>query len=345
MRYLEPSFATPANYQATRQHSLNFESWGGERHSDTEIKPQVLASVIAFPKKASAWFTIKISRKEITMNNGHNSTNDSTGATRSERTETFALSGNLHATLSTQSGDIVVRASERSDVKVTLTPRSAKDAYLLETADIVFDKENNELRVATLPKGISISSRGLRIGPKKSWFDFGSSDLDVILEVPSSSSCEISTVSGDASLHGTLGDVQVKSVSGDVVAHDSSDALDVQTASGDVVSGTVITRLTCKSASGDVSCLSAATKTEIYSASGDITLSVNQPGKVVVRNVSGDVNVRVKKGLAVDISGNSVSGDMGSNIDLDGVGTTSSDEEVVIKVTTVSGDIRIDKAS
>jgi hypothetical protein len=37
---------------------------------------------------------------------------------------------------------------------------------------------------------------------------------------------------------------------------------------------------------------------------------------------------------------------MGTNIDLDATGEASSDEEVIfIKVHTVSGDIRIDKAS
>jgi hypothetical protein len=56
--------------------------------------------------------------------------------------------------------------------------------------------------------------------------------------------------------------------------------------------------------------------------------------------------VRVARGLAVDVNGNTVSGDMGTNIDLDASGDAkSAEEQVYIKISTVSGDIRIDKAS
>jgi DUF4097 and DUF4098 domain-containing protein YvlB len=289
------------------------------------------------------WITVNIHRKENKMTNEETSTHAHLDGQRVER---FTTSGPLLTKITTQSGDVVVRASETAEVKVTLSAPSTKNAYLLEHADVVFNAANNELIIQTLPGGLSMSSRGLRVGPKKSWFDFGSSDVDVLVEVPQGTSLDITTVSGDASLHGSLGSVKVKSVSGDVSARDSADALDVQTASGDVDSGRVLTLLKCKSASGDVICESAAAKTEIFSASGDVVLRADQPGKIVVRNVSGDVRVRVAHGLAVDISGDSVSGDMGSNIDLNATGDgASKDETIVIKVTTVSGDIRIDKAS
>ena len=86
--------------------------------------------------------------------------------------------------------------------------------------------------------------------------------------------------------------------------------------------------------------------TEIMSASGDVAVSADRPGDLLVRVVSGDVKVRVAHGLAVDVNGRTISGEMGSNIDLDLSDHAKNEEEpLYIKVNTVSGDIRIDKAS
>jgi DUF4097 and DUF4098 domain-containing protein YvlB len=353
MHYLEPS-CVRANYLDVRRETLNFEASGPEHHvteSTASATPaQVPAQVLAFPGATRSWITVNIHRKDIPMTDSPNEgfterRMSKSSGTSEERVETYSPTGPLHVRVVTQSGDIMVRASDSPKVEVTLRASSPEYGYLLDSADVIFDPASNTLTIRTLPKGVSISSRGLRIGPPRSWFDSGSSDIDVRLEVPRGTSVDATTVSGDTTLIGSLGVVSVKSVSGDVIARDTSDALDVQTASGDVVSGHVLTSLKCKSSSGDVVCQGAAVDTEIMSASGDVVLSADQPGKIVVRNVSGDVVVRVVRGLAVDISGNTVSGSLDSNIDLDADGDSPSDEELVIKVTTVSGDIRIAKAS
>jgi DUF4097 and DUF4098 domain-containing protein YvlB len=94
-----------------------------------------------------------------------------------------------------------------------------------------------------------------------------------------------------------------------------------------------------------VRCESSAQKSDISSASGDVRVTAEQTGELSIKVVSGDVLVRVARGLAVDINGNTVSGDMGTNIDLDGAGNGDGGDELSIKVSTVSGDVRIDKAS
>jgi DUF4097 and DUF4098 domain-containing protein YvlB len=67
---------------------------------------------------------------------------------------------------------------------------------------------------------------------------------------------------------------------------------------------------------------------------------------LTVKVVSGDVAVAVARGLAVDINGTTVSGNLSSNIDLDASGDAASEvDEISIKVTTVSGDIKINKAN
>jgi DUF4097 and DUF4098 domain-containing protein YvlB len=262
-----------------------------------------------------------------------------------ERTETFSPTGPARVEIYTKCGDVRVRAVEGNQLEVTLRATSSKFEHLLEAAVVRFDAANNQVEIQTQPRDFSSSFRGLR-SSAKSWFDFGNSDLDVFVVLPRDSSLDIKTMSGDISLQGALGDVDVSSASGDVSAPGTSRSLDVKTASGDVDTGRVIDVLKCRSASGDVHCLGAATKTDIASASGDVDLSVDRPGDVVVKVVSGDVHVHVARGLVVDINGNTVSGDLGTNIDLDASSDATNDEEVLfIKVNTVSGDIRVDKAS
>jgi DUF4097 and DUF4098 domain-containing protein YvlB len=259
-----------------------------------------------------------------------------------EREESFTSSAPVIAKIDTKSGDIAVSVGEGSEVKVTLRASSSRFEYLLEDANIRFNAESNELDIRTLPKdGVGRGKDGKK---KRAWLDFGSSDLDVFVVLPQGSSLGIKTVSGDVALEGTFDEIKLSTVSGDVEAFGRYDQLDAHTASGDVNVGDVASLLKCHTASGDVACLGAATITDIHSASGDVNVSVTKPGKVTVKVVSGDILVSVTRGLVVDIDGNTVSGDLGTNIDLDGEGDGSSEDETVsIKASTVSGDIRIDK--
>ncbi len=258
----------------------------------------------------------------------------------------FPVDGPAHVTVTTHSGDVVVRVTDAPEIKVTLGARSSKTEYLLKAIDVFFERKSNALTISTLPGGISFSSKGLRVGPRKSWFDFGNSDVDVVVELPANSSCEISTVSGDTSLHGSLGDVRVKSVSGDVVARDTSNALDVQTASGDVNSGRVVRSLKCKSASGDVVCRQAAADTEIFSASGDVELWLINPARSLFVTSPETLKCASRADWPLTSTASPSLGTWGATSTSTPPVTGADDAEtIVIKVTTVSGDIRVDKAS
>jgi DUF4097 and DUF4098 domain-containing protein YvlB len=248
-------------------------------------------------------------------------------------------SGTVHANVTSQSGDIIVHSSTGSKLEVTLRA-SASSAHLLDLAEIHFDESTNTLDVHTR----NAEGSRQKVG-RGSWFSFGDSDLDVDLVIPVDSTLNVKTVSGDTALDGDLDDVHVSSVSGDVRVHGDVNVADIKTTSGDVDARRVRDFLRCRTASGDVSCESTAHTTDISSASGDIRLVAEQPGDLTVKAVSGDVIVRVARGLVVDINGNTVSGDMGTNIDLDGADDGEGSGELAIKVTTVSGDVRIDKAS
>jgi hypothetical protein len=256
-----------------------------------------------------------------------------------EREESFTSTAPVNARISTRRGDIAVSVGEGNEIKVTLRTSSSKFNYLLDAADVTFNTQSNELDIRTQTQD-SLGKGKM----KRAWMDLGASDLDVFVVLPAGSSIELKTVSGDMALQGNFDEIDASSVSGDVEAFGSYSNLDVRTASGDVSVGDVANLLKCRTASGDVACLSAGALTEINSASGDVNITATQPGKINAKVVSGDVLVSVARGLAVDINGNTVSGNLESNIDLNGEGDGSGeDETVLIKATTVSGDIRIDK--
>jgi len=350
---LTPRVERLDSYGRVRRDTLNFETCGGERHSPHDLTLSPMGQLIRLPVRVARKVIVSFHRKGREMVNengvGFNSDSHATsarGRTEFERTEAHATTGPIRAKIFTRSGDVVVRSEAGDRLEVTLSCSSAKFASLLDDAVISFNQQRNELEIHTQSDNRGTRPHGPAIKMKRTWFDFGGADLDVYVVVPTDSHLEIATVSGDTALQGSLGDVRVTSVSGDVVAGDSCHALEVRTASGDVRTGRVRDTLSCRSASGDVECLGSGAKTEIISASGDVVVTAQQPGKLVVKAVSGDVRVRVARGLAVDVNGNTVSGDLGTNIDLDSSGDASDGEEVIsIKVSTVSGDIRIDKAS
>jgi DUF4097 and DUF4098 domain-containing protein YvlB len=258
-----------------------------------------------------------------------------------ERDESFTSSAPVSAKIDTKSGDIAVSVGEGSDITVILRASTSRYEYLLEGAEVTFNADSNELDIRTLPKNsLGRSKEGKK---KRTWFDFGGYDLDVFVVLPEGSSLDIKSVSGDVALEGTFDEIKLLTISGDVEAYGNYDHLDVHSASGDVSVGHVAGFLKCVTASGDIACLGAGAITEVHSASGDVNVAVTQPGTVTAKVVSGDILVSVVRGLAVDIDGTTVSGDLGTNIDLDGEGEGSSDDDTVsIKASTVSGDIRID---
>jgi DUF4097 and DUF4098 domain-containing protein YvlB len=332
MRYPATTLDRPVTYRAAQHDTLNFEACGGEHWStdDLELRPD--AKVIPFPLRIAKRVITFNNRKEHLMSKKNPASEESQPRRASglERREQFVASGPVLANVTSKSGDVNVRTTAGSNVEVTLRA-NASNAHLLDLAEVHFNESTGTLEVRTRDGE----------GPGKkmergSWFSFGNSDLDVDIVIPVDSAVDVTTVSGDTIFEGTLDDIGITSVSGDVRLNADVNVADVKTASGDVDARRVHDSLRCRTASGDVSCESAAQITDISSA--------EQPGELSIKVVSGDVLVRVARGLAVDINGNTVSGDMGTNIDLDGAGDGSGDE-LAIKVATVSGDVRIDKAS
>lgn len=266
------------------------------------------------------------------------------------RSESFSSTGVVKASLSTRSGDVRVRTHDQLDVRVELSVASAAHEHLLEQVVVAYDGRTNVLDVHAPTREGFENLKGLRdlkdLLKKRSWTELLSHDVDVLVTLPANSSVEVTTASGDTNLDGDLNHVKVTSASGDVVAGREIGSLDVRSASGDVTCVQVRDVLECRSASGDVHCSGSAIDSKVATASGDVVMTLTCAGNVVVRSVSGDVRIAVAGGLDVDVNGSSISGDVTSGILLDDVGDDpTSDNTVHITVSTVSGDLRLDRAS
>lgn len=261
------------------------------------------------------------------------------------REEVFTPAGPLHVDIVTKSGDISVQAGLVNEARVVLQASGANGDILLQNAEISFDEKSNKLVVHTRPRDQFDSLSGL-----KSILKMGSmsGDLDVLLTVPEVTSVDVITGSGDTVTRGLLGDIDVTTGSGDIKVGDTVNSLDVKTGSGDVVAGQVVESFESRCASGDVRCEGAAATTSVHTASGDVTLTAVRGGEISVRAVSGDIRINVKPGLVIDVDGTTVSGDMGSSIQLDSNGGDDDEEgneTVALQLVTVSGDVRIARAT
>lgn len=138
--------------------------------------------------------------------------------------------------------------------------------------------------------------------------DGGLHGLSVILMLPMKSTLKIKTVSADIEVNQTLARLEIASVSGDVTI--------LQNPEGSCVVKTV---------SGDIS-------THTFSAC-DYTL----------KSISGDIRVNVAPDLEVDVDGNSISGDLKSEISLNAGGDSPTNSTKVVKITTttISGDFNL----
>jgi hypothetical protein len=186
--------------------------------------------------------------------------------------------------------------------------------------------------------GISIAIGGVT---------FGSTRLQVRVQVPHGSEALLVTASADMKVHGRLRELETRSASGDLIvtAQIDGDAT-VKTVSGDVFLDRVEGELRVQTVSGDVVATSVRGPVTTKSVSGDLRLESVREGKVNVQSVSGDIAVGVAPGTNLDVDAGSVSGDLGSDVPLGSEpdGFAPDAPTVVLRGKTVSGDVRVFRA-
>ncbi|HWL33259.1 MAG TPA: DUF4097 family beta strand repeat-containing protein [Gaiellaceae bacterium] len=254
-------------------------------------------------------------------------------------------------------GDVQVETGDVAETTVELVPLNDSEPtrQAIEKAtvtargdDVVVELEGG--------RGWSIS-----IG---NW-GIGSAKVSVRITCPVGSDLDCDTASADVRVTGTLGEARIRTASGDLRLDRVQGALEAKSASGDVRVEHVDGRVSMNTVSGDVSLRTAMSGLAVNSVSGDVVLGevygdltvgtvsgdlivrAAGPGDVGLKAVSGDVVVAMRRGLRVRLDVSSVSGSVGSELDVSDTPSASRADgpEASLRVRTVSGDVRITRAA
>lgn len=261
--------------------------------------------------------------------------------------KTFETRGPVRVDVSIPMGDIeIVEATE--GVEVDLVAHDPDLQELVDNARI--ELRGNELIVDVRErKGWKFNfGRSRGIGCRIACAEgsslkarSGSADVEVTINL---GDADIATASGDVSVRDVTGDLSVKTASGDVDAGDVGGRVSLNSASGDISVRSASGDAHANTASGDVSIESAGRDVKANSASGDISIEAVQRGDVAVNSASGDVHIAIRRGSRAYLDCSTVSGDTHSELDVSGE-STGDGPMVNVKARTVSGDIRITRAS
>jgi len=233
------------------------------------------------------------------------------------------------------SGDIEVETTEGEESNITVDG----DERLLEEVEIRHD--GDRLLVAYRGKG----KFGFSLSPLSLVFG---SELRVRATVPHGGSVKVKTASADTRLDGRFGPLGVNSVSGDVrLRGEVGGPANLKTVSGDADLDRIEGDLSAHTVSGDLRIGPTSGSSDVKTVSGDIRLQAVTAGDVRFTSVSGDIEIGIAHGSAVDVDAGSTSGDLSSEVPLGSEPMTDAGEggpTVVLRGRTVSGDVKVFRA-
>ncbi len=249
--------------------------------------------------------------------------------------ETFHTPLPLELEVGIPSGDIEIETTEGEESNITVDG----DDRLLEEVEIRQDGDRVTVKYHGKGKfGISLSPLSLVFG----------SELRVRATVPHSAGVKVKTASADTRLDGHFGPVGVNSVSGDLrVRGEIADNATIKTVSGDAEIDRVEGDMSAQTVSGDLRIGPVAGSAETKTVSGDIRFQSVVAGDVRFTSVSGDIEIGIAQGSAVDVDAGSTSGDLSSEVPLASepqYGEGEAAPTVVLRGRTVSGDVKVFRA-
>lgn len=253
----------------------------------------------------------------------------------SDRHEKFTVGDRPRVEISTTSGDITVREGEAGVVEVLLDD-SAEHVAIDQLGDtiIVGPPRGGFLRrmwsvdvLVLAPRGTSVQAR------------CGSGDINIGVAV---GNVDAGVASGDIRIGRIEGDATIKTASGDVSLEAVGGRLELHTASGDARVDVVDGDMSSNTASGSVVVQRAGGAVSMRTASGDLTVRRFDGHDLSAKTLSGGLKVGIPPRRRIDVDVQSLSGKLRNRLPA-GDGSPP-EEEIVIRATTVSGDITLQGA-
>jgi len=178
---------------------------------------------------------------------------------RSRIDTTIAFDKNGTVTVNAGSGDVIITGTTAN----TLHVRANSD-----DDDIRFDATRSSVELSTARRG---------------------NDTKFEVTVPIGTRVVAKSQSGDISVRGTHGEVNVTAQSGDIVIDDVNGRLDVRSFSGEVTASNITGSVDITTQSGDLKLTDVRGDIEVGNTSGDITLRSVTAKLVRAKTTSGDV--------------------------------------------------------
>jgi hypothetical protein len=258
----------------------------------------------------------------------------------------FVVEKGLAVDVRSASGDLHITEGAPASCRVHLTTNDPDSTRRLALVECTYDVATNRIVVDTKAgQTPSVSGPSSIKKALSRWIDNVRHDVDIELELPAGASVRFRTASGDMRGRVGLSGLNVASASGDVSLGVVSGPLKFQSASGSLSVEGVAGPVEAKSASGDVRIGEVSGDLSVQTVSGDVSLTLSSPAKTKVNSVSGDVAVEVRRGLLLELDANTISGELSSEIALDGAqGSGGAESALQLKVRTISGDVKVRRA-
>lgn len=163
----------------------------------------------------------------------------------------------------------------------------------------------------------------------KRWSSNGGTHLQI--KLPRGSKVEVSTISADITASNITGRTMLQTVSGEVNTTENIEQLKVKSVSGDIAIGHVTSSLEVETVSGIIKITHAKNLVNAQTVSGDVRINGNELEQLLVRSISGEIDVEGSLTRNAKVRISSHSGD----ITLEIPATTSGE----FKLITRSGEI------
>lgn len=230
------------------------------------------------------------------------SSNDRQYRSRIDTTIAFDKSGMV--TINAGAGDVIVTAGAANQIHV----RAVSD-----DDDIRLDATRTSIELSTARRG---------------------NDSRFEVTVPVGVRVFAKSQSGDISVRGTHGEVQVQSQSGDVKVEDVNGRLEVRSFSGEVIASNVLGDVDVATQSGDLTLSEVRGNIEVANTSGDIMMrgaasklvrakttsgdvtyegTIDPAGRYDLTSHSGDIRLRVPRDAGAQLSVSTWSGEINSD--------------------------------
>ena len=180
---------------------------------------------------------------------------------------------------------------------------------------------------------ISESSNGVRIRVKNHQNRRNIDESHLRIRVPVSASVEADSVSADISLKGSNGSsIVFNSVSGDLSVTGEPGRVDLESVSGDVAFGGHTARASFQTVSGEIEVEGVEAEVRVSTVSGDTELTGSSIGSGRFETVSGDLRLKLDVADGGRLDAESMSGDV--------ILSLPASQQAEFSATTFSGDIR-----